>query len=385
MTEMSVVRALCLSWLAVTGLGCEPEAPPPLGQILLYVDTDAPLPPAPGTTPMPGEAPALFDSLLIDVYEPGAVEPCAGCSRVFALDRTMLQDGGASFGLPSPPAVDGYRARLRLFHSDSTLSAGPPEPLSDGRPPQSVIDLTVALPAPEQEGIVERSVMLDTESVGMPRGSLDVPELTASGRPERSRVGSWPHAQRVACNAAPEPGQVCVPGGAYWMGNPRARGTTLGDQADRRRLVVLRPFFIGATEVTVAEYRAFDDGSQHLLFEWSGDTAGNQWRDYCSFTASPGPHEDKPMLCVSYEGARAYCQAHGGAPSSRRVCHQARLEVRSPWVPSLIRRVEIVSSYLAASSTTSSETPPSGRATLGTDRTKPAGRAAACSSTRSAS
>ncbi|HZO16495.1 MAG TPA: SUMF1/EgtB/PvdO family nonheme iron enzyme [Polyangiaceae bacterium] len=311
--RLSVCMALCLC------AGCRDL--PPQGQVLLYVDTDATLAAATGETVDPT---ALFDSLRIDVFEPGQTEPCAGCSRTFALDRAVVSAVQASFGLPMEPNVAGYRVRLRLYHSASTLTGSVPNADDQGRAPQSTIDTIVSLPMVEEEGIVERSVVLRTNDIGMSIGTLDAPVEPLEGAPLQSLVGSWPGARRVPCSGAPEPGEVCVPGGAFWMGNARMLGTSLGEANDRRRLVVLSPFFLDSTEVTVSAYRSFDDGSLYELHAWSGGTQGFAWQDFCTFTATPGAHDDKPVLCVSYEGARAYCQARGGdLPSEAQIEYAA--------------------------------------------------------------
>ncbi|MBW2458502.1 MAG: hypothetical protein JRI68_28645, partial [Deltaproteobacteria bacterium] len=218
--------------------GCTSELPP-AGQVLLYLDTDAPLPAGPGVVLSPGAPQPLFDTVRIDVYEPGAAEPCAGCSRTFALTAPQVQAGEASIGVPSEAGRSGYRARLRMYHSASTLNGALPEPLAADWPPQSVVDLIVALPEVAEEGIVEATAFLATDDVGIPRGALDAPEPTRSGRPSTSQVGTWPGAQRVPCAGTPLEGEVCIPGGAFWMGNPLVRGTGRGDEADLRRLVVL--------------------------------------------------------------------------------------------------------------------------------------------------
>ena len=64
-----------MRWVAALGcaallIGCGSEAPPPEGQVVVYVTTDAPLPAAPGDPP--GDVPALFDRLDLAVFEPGA-------------------------------------------------------------------------------------------------------------------------------------------------------------------------------------------------------------------------------------------------------------------------------------------------------------------------
>jgi formylglycine-generating enzyme required for sulfatase activity len=310
------MRSLLLVACLVLG-ACTTELPP-AGQILLYLDTDAPLPPAPGEAIVAKQTPALFDAVLVEVFEPGATEPCAGCTRQFALDAGRLERGAASFGLALPPGVGGYRVRARMFDTHGTLAGTAPEPV-DGVPPASVVDVTVRLPRAPEEGIVERTVLLPTDAVGLPIGSLDEPAGTTAGAPEESLGGSWPGARRVPCPVPAGPGEVCIPGGAYWMGNPHARGDGSGNAFDRRRLVVVSPFFLDATEVTVARYREVQSTIGGAA-AWSGKTDGSAPADYCTYTAVSGPHEDKPVMCVTGEAAAAHCAARG-----------ARLPTEAEW------------------------------------------------------
>ena len=94
----------------VVAAGCGDAAPttlPPEGQILLYVTTDAPLPPPSGKNlvsdptlcpAQPRDAPPLFDTLQVDVYQPDGM-PCPGCTRRFALDCDTVDSGRASLGI----------------------------------------------------------------------------------------------------------------------------------------------------------------------------------------------------------------------------------------------------------------------------------------------
>src|SRR6185436_82728 len=98
------------------------------------------------------------------------------------------------------------------------------------------------------EGSIDVTVFLPTDAVGRPIGTLDDPIPADLRAPGISAVGTWPGARRVPCQGMANPGEVCVPGGAFWMGNPLL---SVGD-ATRQRLVVLSPFFIDSAEVTVA-------------------------------------------------------------------------------------------------------------------------------------
>ncbi len=305
----SLARAL-LSLAMVLLLGCSDELGPP-GQVLLYLDTDAPVPPGPGAVPDPSRVPALFDTALVEVFEPGHEHPCAGCSRIFALHEPLLRERRASLGLPQKPGLTGYRVRVRLFSSASTPTGAVAEYAIDGSPPQSVIEVTAELPAVTEEGIVERSLLLPVDAVGLPIGSLESPVQTAVGTVRESLVGTWPGAERVPCAGQPSAGQVCVPGGAYWMGNPFAHGAGAGDATTNRRLVVLSPFFMDNTEVTVGRFRTTAASTPGFGFN-SGNVSGNSATDYCTYTTDAGPHDDKPMACVSLAAAQAHCEARGG-------------------------------------------------------------------------
>jgi formylglycine-generating enzyme required for sulfatase activity len=296
------VRRAALAALLCTG--CAEELPPQ-GHVLLYIDTDAPLPAGPGVIVGGGDAPPLFDTLVVDVIEPGFGAPCADCSRTFALTRDVLERLEASIVVPSLPGRSGYRVRARLYSSESTLAGELPAGI-DAAPPQSVIDVVAALPAVEEEGAVERVLVLRTDDVGNPRGTLEQPLATESGPPAASLIGSWAGARRIGCAAPPPPEMVCVPGGAFWMGNPAVDGFGIGNASDRRRLVVMPPYYLDRTEVTVAAYRA--QGGEPLTVP-SADPA--EWQYYCSYSPQPGAREDHPVLCVPFAAARAHCQGRG--------------------------------------------------------------------------
>jgi len=307
---MSAHRHSIVLAVSLLAVACTDELPP-LGQVLLYIDTDAPLPRAPQVAPTQDEVPALFDTLLIEGFKPGQSEPCEGCTRVVAPDAESARAAAISFGTHATPGESGYRVRLRLYDSASSLTGALPEPSLDGSAPQSVIDVTVVLPAVQEEGLVERTVFLPTDSVGVPIGSLEAPETTTAGPLSSSRVGSWSGAERLPCAGDPQPGEICVPGGAYWMGNPHARGSWNGSAADRRRLVVLSPFFMDATEVTVAQFRAWPEVATAVVGAWNKGTTGNTQQDFCTFTSTPDVRDGHPMVCLDHSTAAAFCQSRG--------------------------------------------------------------------------
>lgn len=214
---------------------------PPEGQIVLFVDTDAIVPLAP-TEPQEETLPApIFDRLRIEMMEPGVDGPCKDCTREFAVDRRMFKGKTVSVGLVPRVGVSGYRARATLYRTFRSEIAGP-------RPASSLVSI-IALPAIAAEGIVQVHVVLKTENLGAPQGTLEAPLPAGSGAPPASLVDTWAREQRVTCTEPPREGEVCIPGGAYWYGDLTATQPT-------EQLVALSPFYLDSTEVTVRRMRA---------------------------------------------------------------------------------------------------------------------------------
>src|SRR5262249_11125034 len=148
----------------------------------------------------------------------------------------------------------GLRAHVRLYRAawavDGTI------------PARTTVDYWLALPTPPVEGAAEAQVLLATDDGGKTLGTPHAPLPPQPRRPASSAVRSGPQAQRVPCNGDAKPGEVCIPGGAYWMGNPHVRDLPQ-TAADEQRLVVLDPFFMDDHEVTVGEFRAILPGKNH--------------------------------------------------------------------------------------------------------------------------
>ena len=266
------------------------------GQIVLYVDTDAPLGGGPdGSKP-------LFDRLRIELYSPGVDTPCAGCTNEFEVDDALFAQQRASVGIVPPVGVSGYRARVRLFRRAFADDSGEPNP-------EASIDVTVALPVVRDGVVSEITVNLAVDDFGPPRGSPAAPVDATPGRPGKSAVGTWAGAQHVDCTGTKPDGAVCVPGGAFWMGTPNPAAFSPSLFFTKPRLVVLAPFYMGTNEVTVAAYRKTGRTPQDV---WSGSTAGTTKQDWCTFTKAPGKFESLPLNCVSFAAAHDYCASLGG-------------------------------------------------------------------------
>lgn len=289
----------CAAGLGCLAAACSPTELPPLGEVVIHVDTDAPLRPAAGELG-PDDPLPLFDRLRIDVVDPRGA--CDGCTREFDV---FASDEPLSFGLVLPPHRTGFVARARLFQS--VVDAV--EPRAD-----SSIDVTFALPAVDDEGTVDARVFLPTDAVAKPMGSLDAPLEPELGKPAASLVGTWPGARRLACAGAAEPGQVCVRGGAYWMGQTDAvTASTIEGFVTERRLVVVSPFWIDRTEVTVGAVRPLRDRLPDSAIEdWSGSETGSSPSDWCTFV-SDGSRDALPLNCVTWPAARDLCAQRGAS------------------------------------------------------------------------
>jgi formylglycine-generating enzyme required for sulfatase activity len=269
-----------ISLIALLLLGCAREAPPPLGQIVLHVDTDAPLPPAPGEE---ARAPALFDSMRIDLADDAGT--ITGLSREFSLDAGSIAKGRASIGIVAAPGKRDLVARVRIFRYTRT---------DDGEPrTRTTLDTTVSLP-PVVDGDVQHvGVTLHVEDVGR---AVGYPEPIPATPWNATPIGLWAPATTTGCHGDPRPGEVCIPGGAFWFGSAEnGRG---GDFDALRlpfeRIVTVRPFFMDATEVTNESLPA-DLRSQILdLFDCPASTAAKG-----------------PVDCVAWETAREACARRG--------------------------------------------------------------------------
>lgn len=291
---------------------------PPEGQIVLYVDTDAVVPLAPNEAPSETIPAPVFDRLRIEMFEPGIDGPCKDCTREFAVDRRMFASKAASVGLVPRVGVTGYRARVTLYRTFRSELAGP-------RAASSLVSV-ITLPAIAAEGIVSAHVVLKTDDLGSPQGSLDAPIAHVSGPPPASLVDTWAKELRVTCPEAPREGEVCVPGGAYWYGD-------LTSTLPTEQLVALSPFYLDATEVTVKRLRASPLAQRAVE---NGDVkvklaGGNA--ALCSYTDAPGAGEDLPLTCVRKTFAQKFCEEQGGRlPTEAEYVYVASGRVGSPFV-----------------------------------------------------
>ncbi len=288
-----------LRWLSTALLlaGCGADAPPAEGHVVLHVTTDAPLPAAPGQL-QDAEVAPLFNRLQIDVIPAGATAPCAGCSRQVAADQISLD--AASFSLLGTAPV---QVRLRLFRSGGTSSGAPR--------PRSTIEHTVIIDSIPAQGRRNAHVVLWTDAVGTQSSAGALP-----GPAPSHLVGSWPQATPSACALNAAANEVCIPGGAQWLGDASMDLSGLPEHdGATERLVVFEPYFLDLHEVSVAEFRA--SGLASALGGGGGGGASDNPKEKdtgisgCLYTSAPSETDALPVNCLSWSKAKQYCEALG--------------------------------------------------------------------------
>jgi formylglycine-generating enzyme required for sulfatase activity len=76
------------------------------------------------------------------------------------------------------------------------------------------------------------------------------------GTGENSRMATAPAEVTRSGETAPAMEMVRIPAGEYWMGSPDSDRLAAADEKPRQKVKITRPFFLGKTEVTQAQYEA---------------------------------------------------------------------------------------------------------------------------------
>lgn len=310
-------RAALAAAALSSAMACSGRTLPAEGQLVVYIDTDAPLDLPQGARLGPTDAAPLFDRLRVDILEPDGTPACAACAQDFSVARDQLARGEISFGVRPPFDVDGLVVRARLFPGTRERGGEPPA--------DATIDRAMALPRIEPEGVVEVTVPLPIASVGVP-ADLANPDPVLAGRVVRATLADG--LAPAPCTAEGDDGQVCVPGGAFWMSDPTILLLEPSGTEPPARIAVVSPFWMDATEVTVDAFRR----SKLATSTDPRPTAGT--RDDCTYTPSPGPNETLPVTCISWKLAAAYCALHGGrlpTEAEFELVAGGRTSQRYPW------------------------------------------------------
>ena len=124
---------------------------------------------------------------------------------------------------------------------------------------------------------------------------------------------SAPAAEARDCDVCPE--LALVPPGQFMMGSaPDARELDAASgESPAVPLSFTRPFLISRREVTVGEFRRFVEATGAKAVPGCRVWSGGQWvQDHDRSWRDPGfataPRDDEPVVCVSWNDARAYAE-----------------------------------------------------------------------------
>ena len=318
------MRRLFTGLALVLLAACDPDPLPPEGQLVVGVDTDAWLPRGAGREDGAIARLALFERLRIELFAPGESTPCDECVRDFGIDHETVLAGRASVGFVPRVGTAGYRARVRLYHSGANESAAEPRA-------SSTIEAVIALPEVGVDGIVDVHVTLHTADVSRPRGTLDAPAAFEPGPSPGGLAGTWRSDLVRDCATPAGPDEACVPGGAFWYGDP-------GLDAPFERLVALSPYFIDLHEVTAAAVRASGlavlDAQALTADPYLYSADPKKTIHYCTYTQFSGAQEELPVNCVTRDLALRFCALRGATlPSEAQFefVAGARRDADFPW------------------------------------------------------
>lgn len=126
----------------------------------------------------------------------------------------------------------------------------------------------------------------------------------------------WSGDERGTCTAAPGPGEVCVPAGAFVLGD----GLALEDLERRsqpERMRVVEPFLIDKYEMSVARLReaksrGFVPPDATPIANDAPALTREKNGGMCTWSESPLGRESFPLNCVTWVTARALCRFLGG-------------------------------------------------------------------------
>ncbi|MCW5831579.1 MAG: SUMF1/EgtB/PvdO family nonheme iron enzyme [Labilithrix sp.] len=267
---------------------CSGPDPVPASQVLLVIETDAPIPRA----RLAGDDLVLFDRLRVSVHGSGDEKPCVGCTRDFALaaDQDEISVGVA-------PTNGSAVVHVELYAERNLDAAGAPDVGSS-------LSAWVRLPPTAARELRRVRTILAMATLGEPRGSREEPvdgDADVVSVPAR-----WPDAKVVPCTAPLDPDEACVPGGVVWMGNALRRPGPAGGIAPR--LVRISPFRVDLHEVTVGELRA---SGLAVSRDDETDPGVAPESPTCTYSALAGADEDLPVNCISHALAEAFCRARG--------------------------------------------------------------------------
>jgi formylglycine-generating enzyme required for sulfatase activity len=253
-------------------------------------------------------------------------------------DVTLRWDEAGKYEpIPAPKPVDGVAGK------PLTVDGGP-TPTDEPEPTAAIdrlIDVAVAFGERRTTDVLLRGECMGTQAdlfggrtctdtAGQLVPVDQAPLRDGIERATTSVQGSWVAERSLPCAIAPRPRspavdgvelydeEVCVPGGAFRIGDIRVVGVAIDSIPERA--AVVEPFLLDKYEYTVARYRralaagfVSTDDTPWIYDNPIDPNDMDLSTNYaCTLTTKPNGREDEPLSCVSYYTARALCQLEGG-------------------------------------------------------------------------
>lgn len=320
-TWRRVLRA-CGAVALVGGLSpaCADTAPP-LPQVLLFVDIDAP------TIEQSRADPAVSQDAVIDTVRVDLLDREDRPIDVREATATGQRDWPVSFGIVPSASGGPVRLRIRAFRAADASSAIVNDATVLQPQTELAIDRVVELAPPPANTVDRRLVFLASDCIGRPpsfrtrTSCIDATRLDSGfqngivqvdGAPA-TRAGTWSLARELPCSAPADAQRVCVPGGISTMGSRLANGLADGVvtvSALPLRQTAVQPFLMDKYEFTVARARP-------LLAKLTTaapsrkDSPGIQDSQYCTLSDDPAA-DNMPLNCLKLPTAQELCQLAGG-------------------------------------------------------------------------
>jgi formylglycine-generating enzyme required for sulfatase activity len=326
-----LARAACLASVAACGTREAPARP----QLVVVIDSDAPI-----VSQLSGHpeisSDATIDTVRIDVL--GADNVVREVQEIVALDSSSWP---ITFGVVSD--ADATRAvtlRVRAFRgSFASPGSAAGKPVLDP-PREASIDRLATIALPTSDVHVVR-IVLRSDCMGTPVSfvarttCVDAARRTASETeglevdpPDRAttQVGTWPRAREVPCQTAEVRGAKCIKGGVTLLGELAAQGLDRGLEPTPLLPVIVSPFWLDETEVTVGRFRELLKRAALKGPLPDARVATDRLLEFCTWLGpNDATNDDLPLNCVSWATAAEICGLLGGSlPTEAEWEHAAR-------------------------------------------------------------
>jgi len=190
----------------------------------------------------------------------------------------------------------------------------PPAAARSDEAKQAAAEKTRALALKIKEE-ARRQAELAAQAQAMARAEERAKLVAAKSVQEAPRAAQKPGTVFQDCPDCPR--MVVIPVGEFVMGSPASESGRGTDEGPQRQMAIAQPYALGRGEVTVAEFRRFVEesgykteaerdaraqGCSGFIYE-AGSQPVTSWRN-------PGlaQADSHPVLCVSWNDARAYAQ-----------------------------------------------------------------------------